>query len=109
MIIGIMMLGSDLKNLSLKRVIDKICLLSRTLKVNYFPVLRGNNVMADKMANLALGKAPITLGVDDDETICPPHDDRRNKFDQGLHRYGDNRWQGYNLHMIHHLEKDDNM
>jgi ribonuclease HI len=71
-IIRIMILGSDPKNLSLKRVIDRICLFSRTLKVNYFHVLRGNNVEADKMANLAIGKPPGTLGVDDEECIPPP-------------------------------------
>jgi hypothetical protein len=71
-IIRMMILGSDPKKLSLKRVIDRIHLFSRTLKVKKFHVLRGNNVEADKMANLAIGKPPETLGVDDEESIAPP-------------------------------------
>lgn len=67
-----MILGSDPKNPSLKRVIDRIRLSSRTLKFNFFHVLRGNNVEADQMANLTIGKLLGTLGVDDEECIAPP-------------------------------------
>jgi ribonuclease HI len=70
-IIRMMIQGSDPKNLSLKRVIDRIRLSSRTLKVKFFHVLRGNNVEADKMANLAIGKPLGTLGVDDEECLSP--------------------------------------
>jgi hypothetical protein len=51
-IIRMMILGSDPKNMSLKRVIDIILLFSRTLKVKKIHALRGNNVEADKMTNL---------------------------------------------------------
>jgi hypothetical protein len=71
-IIIMMILGSDPKNMSLKRVIERICLFSRTLKVKKFHVLRGNNIEADKMANLAIRKPPRTLGVDYEECIPPP-------------------------------------
>jgi hypothetical protein len=67
-----MIQGSEPKNMSLKRVIDRIRLSSRTLKVKFFHVLRGNNVEADKMANLAIGKPLGTLGVDDEECLSPP-------------------------------------
>jgi ribonuclease HI len=53
-IIRMMILGSDPKNMSLKRVIDRIRLFSRTLKVDFFHVLRGNNVKVDNMAKLAI-------------------------------------------------------
>jgi hypothetical protein len=57
--------------MSLKRVIDKILLSTRTLKTKFFHVLRCNNVEADKMANLAIGKPLGTLGVEDEECLAP--------------------------------------
>jgi hypothetical protein len=71
-IIKIMIMGSDPKNLSLKRVIERIRLFSRTLKVKKIHVLRGNNAEDDKMASLAIGKPPGTFGVDEKECIIPP-------------------------------------
>jgi ribonuclease HI len=74
-IIRMMIQGSEPKNLSLKRVIDRIHLLTRTLKTNFFHVLRCNNEEVDKMANLAIGKPPRTLGVEDEEGLAPLFND----------------------------------
>jgi ribonuclease HI len=70
-IIRMMIQGSEPKNLSLKRVIDKICISTRTLKTKFFHVLRGNNEEADKMANVAIRKPPRTLGMEDKEGLAP--------------------------------------
>jgi len=70
-IIRMMIQGSDPKNMSLKRVIYRIRLITRTLKTNFFHVLRCNNEEADKMANLAIGKPPRILGMEDEEGLVP--------------------------------------
>jgi ribonuclease HI len=70
-IIRIMILGSSPHNMSLKILIDIICLLVGSMHINYFHVLRINNAEADKMANKAIGKAPRLMGVDGHESIAP--------------------------------------
>jgi hypothetical protein len=64
-----MILGFEQKNLSLKRVIDRIRIITRTLKPNLLHVLRDNNQEADNMANEAIGRPPGTLGVEGKEGI----------------------------------------
>jgi ribonuclease HI len=70
-IIRMMIQGSEPRNMSLKRVIDRIRLSTRTLKTKFFHIPRCNNVEADKMAKLAIGKPPRTLGVEDEEGLAP--------------------------------------
>ena len=66
-----MILGFEPKNLSLKRVIDRIRIITRTLKPNFLHVLRDNNKEADNMANEAIGRPPGTLGVEGKEGLAP--------------------------------------
>jgi hypothetical protein len=70
-IIRIMIQGSGPKHLSLKRNIDRICIITRTLNPIFLHVLRENNKEADKMANEAIGIPPGTLGVEGKEGIPP--------------------------------------
>jgi hypothetical protein len=66
-----MIQGTEPKNLSLKRIIDRIRVDSRTLKPNLFHVLRENNTTLDKLANEAIGRPPGTLGVEGIEVLAP--------------------------------------
>jgi hypothetical protein len=66
-----MIQGSEPKNMSLEREIDRIFLSTRNLKTKFFQVLRCNNVEAEKIANLAIGKPLRTLGVEDEEFLSP--------------------------------------
>ena len=70
-IIRMMIQGFEPKKLSLKRVIDKILLSMRTLKTKFFHILICNNEEADKMANLAIRKPLVTLGMEDEEGLSP--------------------------------------
>jgi hypothetical protein len=63
--------GSEPKNLILKRIINKICVVIRTLKPNFLHVLRENNTEADKMVNEAIGRPLGTLGVEGIEGLTP--------------------------------------
>jgi ribonuclease HI len=70
-IIRMMIQGTEPKNLSLKIIIDRIRVDSRTLKPKFLHVLRENNTAADKMANEAIGRPPGTLGVEGIEVLAP--------------------------------------
>jgi hypothetical protein len=70
-IIRMMIQGSEPKKLSLKRIINKICVVTRTLKPNFLHVMRDNNTKANKMANEAIGRPPGTLGVEGNEGLAP--------------------------------------
>ena len=70
-IIRMMIQGSEPKYLSLKRIIDRICVITRTLKPNFLHVLRENNTEVDKMENEAIGRPPGTLGVEGKEGLAP--------------------------------------
>jgi hypothetical protein len=63
-----MILGSSPHNTSLRNLIAQIRLLAGPMHINYFHVLRINNVEADKLANKAIGKAPGHLGVNGRDT-----------------------------------------
>jgi hypothetical protein len=66
-----MVQGTDPKNLSLKRIIDRIRVDSKSLKPTFFHILRENNTTADKLVNEAIGKPPGTLGVEGVEALAP--------------------------------------
>jgi hypothetical protein len=66
-----MIQGTKPKNLSIKRIIDRIHVDLRTLKQKFFHVLRENNTAADKLANEAIGRPLGTLGVEGIEVLAP--------------------------------------
>jgi ribonuclease HI len=70
-VIRMMVQGTDPKNLSLKRIIDRIRVDSQTLKPTFFHILREHNKATDNMANEAIGKSPGTLGVEGVEALSP--------------------------------------
>jgi ribonuclease HI len=66
-IIRIMISGSSPHNMSLKILIDRICLLVGSMHINYFQVLRINNAKADKMVRVR----PQTHGGQWSQTHSP--------------------------------------
>jgi ribonuclease HI len=70
-IIRLMVHGTDPRDLSLKRIIDRIRVDSQDIKITFYHIMREHNKEADKMANEAIGKTPGTLGVEGVETLAP--------------------------------------
>jgi ribonuclease HI len=70
-VIRMMVQGTDPKNLSLKRIIDRIRVDSKSLKPTFFHILRENNTTTDKLVNEAIGKPPGTLGMEGVEALSP--------------------------------------
>jgi len=66
-----MIQGTEPKKLSLKNIINRICVDSRTLKPTFFHVLRENNKAAEKLVNEAIGRPLGTLGVEGIEVLAP--------------------------------------
>ena len=66
-----MIKGTEPKYLSLKIIIDRIHVDSRTLKPKFFNVLRENNMTTKKLVNEAIGRPPGTLGVEGIEVLTP--------------------------------------
>jgi hypothetical protein len=66
-----MVQGTDPKNLSLKRIIDRIRVDSQPIKLTLYHILREHNKVADNLANEAIGKPPGTLGVEGVEALAP--------------------------------------
>jgi len=66
-----MIQGTKPKNLSLKRIIDRIHVDLRTIKPKFFHVLRENNKTTKKLANEAIGRPLGTLGVEGIKFLAP--------------------------------------
>jgi ribonuclease HI len=71
MIISLMISGSSSKDLSLKKIVDRIQLHSSGILMCFFHVYRHNNYEVDELANRAIGKSPGLLGVNLEESYAP--------------------------------------
>jgi hypothetical protein len=70
-VIRMMVHGTYPKNLSLKRIIDRIRVDSKSLKPTFFHIMRENNIATNKLVNEAIGKPLETLGVEGVEALAP--------------------------------------
>jgi ribonuclease HI len=70
-IIRMMIQGTNPRDPSLKKIMDRIRMVSRDIKTTFYHILRENNIEADKMANAAIGAKPGALSIDGVSTLVP--------------------------------------
>jgi ribonuclease HI len=70
-IIRLMVKGTNPRDPSLKKILDRTRLASRDIRTTFYHILWGNNSEADKMANAAIGANPGTLSIDRVSTPAP--------------------------------------
>jgi hypothetical protein len=71
-IIRIFIRNSTPKDIRLKKIVDHIRLTLKNIQVNYYHVVRKHNIVADEMANLAIGKGQGRMRANGTESLLPP-------------------------------------
>jgi len=70
-IIRMMIRGTKPRDSRLKKIMDRIRMVSLDIKTIVYHILTENNTEADKMANAAIGAKPSTLSLDEFSTLVP--------------------------------------
>jgi hypothetical protein len=66
-----MIQGKNPRESSLKKIMDRIRMVSLDIKTTFYHILTKNNIEADKMANAAIGAKPGALSIDEFSTLVP--------------------------------------
>jgi hypothetical protein len=66
-----MIQGTNPRDPSLKKIMDKIRLVSRDIRTTFYHILRENKNEADNLSNAAIGAKPGTLSIDGVSTLAP--------------------------------------
>ena len=70
-IIIMMIQGTNPRGPNLKKIMDRIRLVSQDIRTTFYYILRRNNSEANKMANAAIGAKPGALSIDEVSTLVP--------------------------------------
>ena len=70
-IIRLIVKGTNPRDPSLKKILDRTRLASRDIRTTFYHILWGNNSKVDKMANAAIGANPGALSIDGVSTLAP--------------------------------------
>jgi hypothetical protein len=71
MIIIMMIQGTNPRDPSLNKIMDRIRLVSRDIRTTFYQILRVNNSEDDKMANAAIGAKLGSLSIDGVSALTP--------------------------------------
>ena len=66
-----MIRGTKPRDSRLKKIMDRIRMVSSDIKTIVYHILIENNTEADKMANAAIGAKPSALSIDGVSTLVP--------------------------------------
>ena len=66
-----MIQGKNPRESSLKKIVDRIRMVSLDIKTTFYHILTKNNIKAEKMANATIGAKPGALSIDKFSTLVP--------------------------------------